>query len=284
MVRDDDASGTVVSDTAAKSGPATFYSARQSSFDVRKLFVFSGETLHSWPAVRRADSYYHKAVQLDTAFAAIPLLALDSPPPAAPEIDGLAPAFMRQCRFIPAALEDSTLIVAMADPLDFETISALRGFTGLKIKTARAADQEILDAINKYYGEAQQAAGEQDAAKEAAQAPGEKRPTAPAPGLLEQLLGNQPIALLLRVGNTQEKDAVVFGLARHHHVDRLAFTQVFDKLGVKLCQVRLRNDAVSLAAYVDQQLGRPHIQPRQSRGSAGCVVETLPEPRSYTLH
>src|SRR5712671_2259917 len=54
----------------------------------------------------------------------VPIATLDQPPPAAPEIDGLSPRFMRQCRFIPTRLDDSTLSVAMADPLDFETISA----------------------------------------------------------------------------------------------------------------------------------------------------------------
>src|SRR5947199_584219 len=84
----------------------------------------------------------------------IPLISVDQPPPVAPEIDGLSSRFMRQCRFIPVRFEDSTLSVAMADPLDFETISAVRGFSGLKISTALAPEQEILDAIDKYYGEA----------------------------------------------------------------------------------------------------------------------------------
>ena len=83
----------------------------------------------------------------------VPLVAVDQPPPAAPEIDGLSPRFMRQCRFIPIRVEDSTLAVAMADPLDFETIAAVRGFSGLKVATALAAEQEILDSIDKYYGE-----------------------------------------------------------------------------------------------------------------------------------
>src|SRR6202049_2295701 len=85
----------------------------------------------------------------------VPLVAVDQPPPATPEIDGLAPRFMRQCRFIPIRVEDSTLSIAMADPLDFETIAAVRGFSGLKVATALAAEQEILDAIDKYYGEAE---------------------------------------------------------------------------------------------------------------------------------
>src|SRR5947208_3395643 len=83
----------------------------------------------------------------------VPLAQVDQPPPVGPEIDGLSSRFMRQCRFIPLRFEDSTLTVAMADPLDFETISSVRGFSGLKVATALAAEQEIVDAIDKYYGE-----------------------------------------------------------------------------------------------------------------------------------
>ena len=86
----------------------------------------------------------------------VPLAVLDGPPPSAPELEGLSPRFMRQCHFIPVALDDSAVTLAMADPLDFETISAVRGFCGLKVKTALAAEQEILDAIDKYYGESEQ--------------------------------------------------------------------------------------------------------------------------------
>ena len=86
----------------------------------------------------------------------VPLVSVDSPPPSAPEIEGLSPRFMRQCRFIPVAVDDSAVTLAMADPLDFETISAVRGFCGLKVKTALAGEQEVLDAIDKYYGESEQ--------------------------------------------------------------------------------------------------------------------------------
>lgn len=87
----------------------------------------------------------------------IPLVTLDGPPPSAPEIDGLSHRFLRQCRAIPVALADSVLTVAMADPLDFETSAALRAFSGFQIRTALAAEQEILDAIDKHYGEAERA-------------------------------------------------------------------------------------------------------------------------------
>ena len=43
----------------------------------------------------------------------------------------------------------------MADPLDFETIAAVRSFSGLDIRTVLAPEQEILDAIERYYGESE---------------------------------------------------------------------------------------------------------------------------------
>ncbi|MBI1790069.1 MAG: type II secretion system ATPase GspE [Acidobacteria bacterium] len=86
-------------------------------------------------------------------------LTLDQPPPAAPEIDGLPARFLRQGRVFPAALDDSTLTIAMADPLDFETLAAVRGFCGLQVRAALASEQEILDAIEKYYGEAEKQPG-----------------------------------------------------------------------------------------------------------------------------
>ncbi|HSW49657.1 MAG TPA: hypothetical protein VLH09_05745, partial [Bryobacteraceae bacterium] len=87
----------------------------------------------------------------------LPLVSIDSPPPSSPETESLAPRFMRQCRLLPLAIEGSTLTIAMADPLDFETIAAVRGATGMKVQPALAAEQEILDAIDKYHGEEEKA-------------------------------------------------------------------------------------------------------------------------------
>jgi general secretion pathway protein E len=84
---------------------------------------------------------------------AIALVSIEAPPPADPALDGLAPRFLRQARCLPVALRDSTLTLAMADPLDFETLSAVRGFTGMRVEPVLAAEQEILDAIDRYYGE-----------------------------------------------------------------------------------------------------------------------------------
>ena len=85
----------------------------------------------------------------------VPLVTLEGPPPAAPELDGWPERFLRQCRTFPVALADSTLTLAMADPLDFETVATVRAFCGFQIQTALAAEQEILDAIDKHYGESE---------------------------------------------------------------------------------------------------------------------------------
>jgi general secretion pathway protein E len=85
----------------------------------------------------------------------IPLVTVDGPPPAIPEAEGLSARFLRQCRAIPVGLEGSTLRLAMADPLDFETIAAVRSFTGLTVEPLLAAEPEILDAIDKHYGESE---------------------------------------------------------------------------------------------------------------------------------
>jgi len=85
----------------------------------------------------------------------LPLVTVDGPPPEAPEIEGLSHRFLRQCRAYPLALADSRLTVAMADPLDFETIAALQSFSGLEILPVLASEQEVLDAIDRHYGEAE---------------------------------------------------------------------------------------------------------------------------------
>jgi general secretion pathway protein E len=83
----------------------------------------------------------------------VPLVSIDSPPFVSTETEALSPRFLRQFRCLPMSREDHTITLAMADPLDVETIAAVRHCTGLKISTVLAPEQEIVDAIDKYYGE-----------------------------------------------------------------------------------------------------------------------------------
>ena len=52
---------------------------------------------------------------------------------------------------VPARKEGGTLLVAMADPMDFEAVDALRFIINMKIRPALALESEIKDAIRKYY-------------------------------------------------------------------------------------------------------------------------------------
>jgi len=83
----------------------------------------------------------------------VPVLALDGPPAVSPELETLAPRFLRQFRCLPIALHDHTVTLAMADPLDFETRNAVESSTGLTVLAGIALEQEILDAIDRYYGQ-----------------------------------------------------------------------------------------------------------------------------------
>ena len=79
--------------------------------------------------------------------------SLDGPPAVTPETERLSPRFLRQARALPLAVDGTTLRLAMADPLDFETLSVVRVVTGLTVEPELATEAEILDAIERYYGE-----------------------------------------------------------------------------------------------------------------------------------
>src|SRR5437868_1793857 len=52
----------------------------------------------------------------------LPLATIDGPPAISPETEKLSTRFLRTFRCLPLALHDSTVTLAMADPLDFETL------------------------------------------------------------------------------------------------------------------------------------------------------------------
>jgi general secretion pathway protein E len=83
----------------------------------------------------------------------IPIAVLDGPPPITTETERLAPRFLRQTRTMPLRIEGSTLVVAMADPLDFETQMAVRAATGLQVKVELVSEQDIADALDRHYAE-----------------------------------------------------------------------------------------------------------------------------------
>jgi general secretion pathway protein E len=85
----------------------------------------------------------------------LPLAKIEGPPAVSPEIERLSPRFLRHARVLPLRMDGSALVLAMADPLDFETLAAVRATTGLKVQAEIALETEIAEAIDRYYGEAE---------------------------------------------------------------------------------------------------------------------------------
>jgi general secretion pathway protein E len=97
----------------------------------------------------------------------VPLVALDGPPATAPELENLSPRFLEQSRVFPYAFDGSVLKLAMADPLDFEALGALRVATGLKIEPVLASENEIAESIRRGFQHAESDSGRYDSAEAA---------------------------------------------------------------------------------------------------------------------
>ena len=75
--------------------------------------------------------------------------------PAVPVLENiLTHRFMKQCKFVPVALEDNVLTLAMTDPLDDATLDLVRQSTGFSVKPLLGAESEIMDVLEKFYGSA----------------------------------------------------------------------------------------------------------------------------------
>jgi len=118
-----------------------------------------GKTLVDMGFIAMRDVLAALAEQWD-----VPLVTIDGPPAVSPETETLSPRFLRQFRCLPVGREDHTLTLAMADPLDVETIAAVRNCTGLSVNSVLAPEQEILDAIDRYYGQTARGDADLDAA------------------------------------------------------------------------------------------------------------------------
>jgi general secretion pathway protein E len=74
--------------------------------------------------------------------------------PDSPPVNGrLSAAFMKQYRFLPLALEGNLLRLAMADPGDLATIEEVELVTGCRVVALQGDAQEIVAAVDRFYGE-----------------------------------------------------------------------------------------------------------------------------------
>jgi len=82
----------------------------------------------------------------------LPLIDASEFPAISPDIKALSPRFMRSGKFFPFDQRDDQLCVAVADPLDHETLESIRLATGKRPIVYLASETQILDAIEKFYG------------------------------------------------------------------------------------------------------------------------------------
>jgi general secretion pathway protein E len=62
-------------------------------------------------------------------------------------------AFLRARLLVPVSLDDGTLVVAMADPLDADAREAVAKATGRRVVVLAGTEEEVREAIEKMYGE-----------------------------------------------------------------------------------------------------------------------------------
>lgn len=67
-------------------------------------------------------------------------------------IEKVPAKFASYYKIVPLEIKDNTLIIAMANPLDIRTLDDLRLLLGIEIRSVLSTEQEILEAIYKYYG------------------------------------------------------------------------------------------------------------------------------------
>ncbi len=75
--------------------------------------------------------------------------------PSVPVLENvLTHRFMKQCKFVPVALNEGLLTLAMTDPLDHATLNSVAQATGFQVKGILGAESEIMDVLEKFYGSA----------------------------------------------------------------------------------------------------------------------------------
>ncbi len=82
----------------------------------------------------------------------VPIVESSQFPPIPPELKTLSARFMRTGKFFPFDLQDGELHVAVADPLDHETLESIRLATGYRVTVYLASETDISDAIEKFFG------------------------------------------------------------------------------------------------------------------------------------
>lgn len=93
--------------------------------------------------VMRAMAEHHKLDYIDLTEVSIPEHIIELVPE----------SVARENAILPMAEDDDSLVVIMSDPLDIETIEKLRFILNRRVDVALAPEENIQEAINRYYGQ-----------------------------------------------------------------------------------------------------------------------------------
>ncbi|HXK59097.1 MAG TPA: type II secretion system ATPase GspE [Acidobacteriota bacterium] len=114
---------------------------KQSSERIGKLLIDIG-------ALSEADMIRHLSEHLGVRY-----ITSDQFPQVPVLENTFSVRFMRECRFVPVAMDDDKLVLAMADPQDHATLNCIRLYTShRRLEPVLAPETEILDLIEKFYG------------------------------------------------------------------------------------------------------------------------------------
>lgn len=86
----------------------------------------------------------------------IPKISYNEYPKEMVGLEDLSLKFMKQSVFVPLALENDVLSIAIADPMDYFTIDALKLSYGFSIEVYKGEPGDIIDVIDRLYGSGSQ--------------------------------------------------------------------------------------------------------------------------------
>lgn len=88
----------------------------------------------------------------------LPIVGSEGFPSAPVELPGISSRFLRKFLVLPLEANTEQVRLVMADPLDFETLGAIRRATRLEMDVALGGEQEIRDALERLYGDEEEEA------------------------------------------------------------------------------------------------------------------------------
>jgi type II secretion system protein E len=130
-----------------KKGLITISALEKALLEQEKKSGFLGETLVKLGYIKEEDLYSVVAEQLRVEYVKIRDM------PLSPSVVNAIPEKVA-CHYdlMPIRADDSTITVAMSNPLHIHTIDDLKLLLGKDIKTVLASEGDIVEAIKKYYG------------------------------------------------------------------------------------------------------------------------------------